>query len=256
MPNTKFTLMVGVEIANGQVEVLSHGEADDTHPYGDPVAAATRWLNEGAPWIHIADLDAAAGRGTNADEVAATVAACRSRAHIQLAGGIRDDASIAAALESGARKVVIDSAALADLDWISGILAKHDDRIAVAITAHANGIHAPDSPAHGRDVALVLDQLKAAGCRDYVVTDVDSKGVRKKSQRHVLDSVLQHTHANVVCCGGISRLQDLHALTELVPRGLSAAVVDRALYTGDFTLAEAVAALEARYDLYHWGPPS
>ena len=256
MSNAQFSLMVGVEIANGQVEVLKHGEADDTHPFGDPVAAATRWLNEGAPWLHIADLDAAAGRGDNGAQVAATVAAAKGRAHIQLAGGIRDDASLAAALATGARRVVIDTAALADLDWVAKVAANSDDRVAVGVTAHEKGLYAPDSPAHGLDVGGVLDQLRAAGCRSYVVTDVDANGLRHRSERRVLERVLQHTHAHVVSCGGISRLQDLHALTEVVPRGLSAVVVDRALYTGDFTLAEAIATLEPRYDLYYWGPPS
>ncbi len=255
MSNDKFTLIVGVEIANGQVEVLKHGEADDSHSFGDPVAAANRWINEGAPWIHIADLDAAAGTGSNADQVAATVAACKGRVHVQLAGGIRDDESLQAALGTGARRVVIDTAALANLDWVTKAVANHDDRVAIGVTAHDKGLYAPNSPAHGLDVGQVLDQLRGAGCNNYVVTDVDAKGLRHRSERHVLNLVLQHTHSHVVTCGGISRLQDLHALTEVVPRGLSAVVVDRALYTDAFTLAEAIATLEDRYDLYHWGPP-
>ncbi len=256
MSNAQFTLMAGVEIANGQVEVLNHGEADDTHEYGDPRAAAQKWVNAGAHWIHIADLDAAAGRGNNAAEVAQAIGACRGAAHVQLAGGIRDDASLAAALRTPARRVVTDAAALADLDWVARVGVNADDRVAVGITAHGAEIFAPGSGAHGLDLVTVLESLKAARCRNFVVTDVDSKGVRKKSQRHVLAAVLKHSFGHVVCCGGISYLQDLHALTELVPQGLSGAVVDRALYTEAFTFPEAAAALEARYDLYYWGPPS
>ncbi len=256
MSNAQFTLMVGVEIANGQVEVLSHGEADDTHQYGDPAAVTRKWVGEGALWVHIADLDAAAGRSHNQAEVAHAIEACRGAAHVELAGGIRDDASLAKALKTGARRVVIDAAALADLDWVASVVGDADDRVAAGITAHRSEIFAPGSDAHGLGLMDVLERLRAAHCRTYVVTDVDAKGVRKKSQRHVLTTVLEHTHGHVVCCGGISYLQDLHALTELVPRGLSSAVVDRALYTEAFTLPEAMAALEARYDLYHWGPPS
>lgn len=256
MSNAQFTLMVGVEIANGQVEVLSHGEADDAHQYGEPGAVTRKWVGQGAVWAHIADLDATAGHGSNNAEVAAAIAACRGAAHVQLAGGIRDDASLSKALGTGARRVVIDAAALTDLDWVAGVVGDADDRVAVAITAHHDEIFAPGSGAHGLDLVEVLERLKAAHCRNYVVTDVDAKGVRKRSQRHVLTTVLQHTHGHVVCCGGISYLQDLHALTELVPQGLSAAVVDRALYTEAFTYPEAVAALEARYDLFYWGPPS
>lgn len=255
MSNPPFTLMAGVEISNGQVEVLSHGEADDRQSYGDPVAAARKWIGQGAQWIHLADLDAAAGTGSNAALVAKVIQHCRGEAHIQLAGGIRDDASLEAAIGTHCRRVVLDAAALGDLDWVERAIAAHDDRVAVAITAHDQQIYAPGSSAHGADLNVVVERLKSAGCKNYVVTDVDSKGVRKKSQRHVLTAVMHHVHAHIVCCGGISRLQDLEALTEQVPHGLSAAVVDRALYTDGFSYTEALAVLEPRYDLYHWGPP-
>jgi phosphoribosylformimino-5-aminoimidazole carboxamide ribonucleotide (ProFAR) isomerase len=256
MSNAKFILMAGVEIANGVVEVLSHGEADDQHSYGDPVAAARKWIGQGSVWIHLADLDAAAGRGDNKGLIETVVRQNRGDAHIQLAGGIRDDASLASALELGCTRVVIDSAALANMNWVTSSIAAHGNRIGVAVTAHHEEIYAPGSDAHGLNLNEVLDALKAAKCPTYVVTDVDSKGVRKKSQRHVLTTVLSRAHGHVVCCGGISYLQDLHALTELVPQGLDAAVVDRALYTEAFSFNEATAALEPRYDLYHWGPPS
>lgn len=256
MSNAQFTLIAGVEIANGEVEVLSHGEADDRHSYGDPVAAARKWIGQGAQWIHLADLDAAAGKGDNTSLVLQVVSRCRTDARIQLAGGIRDDESLNAGLESGAHRVVIDAAALADMTWVAQAISRHGDRLGVDITAHREDIFAPNSPAHGLDLVTVLQELKAAHCPAYVVTDVDSKGVRKKSQRHVLTTVLGQAHGHVVCCGGISYLQDLHALTEQVPHGLAAAVVDRALYTDAFSFTEAVAALVPRYDLYHWGPPS
>ena len=255
MSQAPFTLMAGVEIANGQVEVLSHGEADDRHSYGDPVAAARAWVGQGAPWIHVADLDAAAGRGSNADLVAKVIDACRGQAHLQLGGGVRDDASLVAALKTGCRRVVIDAAALGNLTWVEDVLRSHDDHVGVAITAHEQRIFAPGSSADGVDLVEVLERLKAAECKAYVVTDVDSKGVRKRSQRQVLTTVLQQAHGHVVCCGGISRLQDLEALTEQVPHGLAAAVVDRALYTEAFSFSEALAVMVPRYDLYRWGPP-
>jgi phosphoribosylformimino-5-aminoimidazole carboxamide ribonucleotide (ProFAR) isomerase len=256
MSNAQFTLMAGVEIANGEVEVLSHGEADDRHSYGDPVAAARKWIGQGAQWLHLADLDAAAGRGDNSALILQVIDRSRKDAHIQLAGGIRDDASLGSAIKTGVTRVVIDAAALADMDWVASAIKTHDKRVGVAVTAHHEQIFAPGSNAQGLDLVTVLDGLKAAGCHNYIVTDVDSKGVRKKSQRHVLTTVLGRVNGHVVCCGGISYLQDLHALTEQVPHGLDAAVVDRALYTDAFSFTEATAALEPRYDLYHWGPPS
>lgn len=255
MSNAQFTLMAGVEIANGEVEVLSHGEADDRHSYGDPVAAARKWIGQGAQWIHLADLDAAAGHGDNRDLVAKVIEACGKDAHIQLAGGIRDEASLDEAVKTGCSRVVIDAAALADMAWVESAIKSHGKGVGAAVTAHHEQIFAPGSPAHGLDLISIVDALKAAGCANYIVTDVDSKGVRKKSQRHVLTTVISRAHGHVVCCGGISYLQDLHALTEQVPHGLDAAVVDRALYTDAFSFTEAVAALEPRYDLFYWGPP-
>ncbi|MFZ0322961.1 MAG: HisA/HisF-related TIM barrel protein [Actinomycetes bacterium] len=255
MSNAQFTLMAGVEISQGQVEVLSHGEADDRYSYGDPVAAARTWVGQGAQWIHLADLDAVEGTGDNARLVKQVLDHCRGQAHVQLAGGIRDDASLAAALDTSCARAVIDTAALSDLAWVEKAVAAGGKRVGVAITGHKDQVYAPGSDAHGADLYEVLERLKASGCSSYIVTDVDSKGVRKKSQRHVLDAVLAQAHGHVVCCGGISHLQDLHALTEEVPHGLAAAVVDRALYTGEFSYAEALAALVPRYDLYHWGPP-
>lgn len=255
MSNAQFTLMAGVEVANGRVEVLSHGEADDRTNFGDPVEAAKKWIGQGAQWIHVADLDAASGRGSNGELVDQVISACRGRAHVELTGGIRDDAGLKKALDAGCARVVIDTAALSDLTWVANAIATHDKRVGVAITAHRDGLYAPGSPAHGADLISVLDELKTAKCANYIVTDVDSKGVRKKSQRHVLDAVLRQVHGHVVCCGGVSYLQDLHALTELVPQGLDSVVVDRALYTEAFSFNEATAAIEPRYDLYHWGPP-
>jgi len=255
MSDAQFTLMAGVEIAAGQVEVLNHGEPDDRSGFGDPVAAAKKWIGQGAQWIHVADLDASGGRGSNPQLVHDVIGACRGKAHVQLAGGVRDDASLTSAIGTGVARVVIDTAALSDIDWVTQAITTHGNRVGVSITAHREGLYAPGSSAHGQDLISTLDALKAAHCACYVVTDVDSKGVRKKSQRHVLDAVLRQAHGHVVCCGGISYIQDLHALTELVPSGLDAAVVDRALYTDAFTFNEATAALEPRYDLYHWGPP-
>ncbi|HVQ88851.1 MAG TPA: HisA/HisF-related TIM barrel protein, partial [Actinomycetes bacterium] len=183
MSNAQFTLLAGVEIANGEVEVLSHGEVDDRYGYGDPVAAARKWVGEGALWLHLADLDAAAGTGSNARLVKQVIDHCKADAHIQLAGGIRDDASLDAALATGCTRVVIDAAALADLDWVEKAIATHDKRVGVAITAHDKHVFAPGSAAHGMDLVPVLQRLHAAHCPTYVVTDVDSKGVRKKSQR-------------------------------------------------------------------------
>lgn len=257
MSKQQFALIAGVEITQGQVGSLDHGDIDGRHLWGDPVAAAQRWAGEGAQWVHVADLDAAAGTGSNADVVARTVHAVRGRVRVEVAGGVRDQASLDRAFHVGADRVVLDPAALADPDWVAAAIHAHPGRIAAGITAHhEGGLVAPGSDVDGLSVDEVVERLRAAHCPAYVVTDVDAKGLRKSRDRHVLMAVCRDAPgAEVIAFGGITRLDDLHALADLAPHGVAGAVVDRALYTDAFTFAEAVAAIEPRFDMFFWGPP-
>jgi phosphoribosylformimino-5-aminoimidazole carboxamide ribonucleotide (ProFAR) isomerase len=244
-------LYVGIEISAGQVSVAGrHGP----EAAGDPVAVARSWVEQGAAWLHVADLDAAAGTGSNAEVVAHVVAAVGGHAHVQLAGGLRDDHSLAAAAHLGVRRLVIDAAALGDLPWVAGVIERHPARVAVDITAHADGIWAPGSPAHGAPLEPTLEALRAARCGVYVVTDVDGRGARHADERAVLRGIAAAGHGEVLARGGITRLEDLHALAGMTADGVHGAVLDDALLTGAFTLAEAEAAAEPRYDPYEWGP--
>ena len=251
MSTFQFTLIAGVEITQGQVGALKKGEIDTKHTYGDPVAAAGHFIGQGAQWLHLADLDAAGGDGDNAKLIHRIIAEYRRDAHLQLAGGIFDDATLAAALHTGCQRIVIDTAALADLAWVQRALTTHGERVAVDITAHGLGLYAPGTAAHGVDVAAVLAQL---GRGTFLATDVDAEGARKGSNRQVLAEVSAAARGHVIANGGIAHLEDLHHIVDLVPDGVTGAVVDRALYNGAFGFAEGLAAIAPRYDPYHWGP--
>jgi len=250
-----FTLLAGVEIAGGHLSALHHGQVDQAHSFGDPAEAARHFVGDGAHWLHVADLDAAAGTGDNRAVVTRILADCGSRAHVQLAGGIRDDASLRTALATGASRVVLETSALDDPAWVAAAVAAHPDRVVVGVTADHHRVYAPGSSLHGTDLAALLTTAHDTGARFFLVSDVDARGLRKSSERHALDSSIRALHGHVTSDGGVFRLGDLHALTELIPHGLDAVVVDAALYTGGFTFAEAVAALQERFDLFYWGPP-
>jgi len=250
-----FTLFAGIDVSDGQLSRLHHGEIDATHSFGDPLEAARHFVDAGATWLNVADLDAAQGTGSNLALIERIVRQCGTRAHVQVSCGVTDAASAKTALALGAARVVLDTAALADPDWVSSLVAAHHNRIVVAITSDHDQVYSPGSDLHGTSLDALLDIARGTHAQAFMVSDVDSRGIRKVSERNALDRVIRAMHGHVISDGGVFRLGDLHALTELVPHGLNGAVIDAALYTGGFTYAEAVAALQERYDLFFWGPP-
>lgn len=251
----RFDLIPAVDIADGQAVRLVQGAAGSEKSYGDPVHAAESWVEQGATWLHVVDLDRAFGRGSNADIVNRVVRGVSGRAHVEVAGGIRDDAALEAALASGATRAVIGTAALEDPDWVAAAIAAHGDRIVVSLDVRGTTLAARGWTEEGGDLFSTLERLDAAGCRRYIVTDVERDGTMHGANFHLLHKVVKHTRAPIIASGGISRLEDLHKLVDMVPHGIEGAIVGRALYDGAFTLAEAFAAIEPRFDMFQWGPP-
>lgn len=251
-----FALMPAVDIQQGSAVRLVKGAAGTETDYGDPVAAAKSWVDQGAGWLHVVDLDRAFGRGSNADIVAQVVAAVRDTVEVvEVAGGIRDDASLAAALATGATRVVIGTAALESPDWVASAIASHGDRIAVSLDVRGTTLAARGWTQEGGDLFETISRLDVAGCARYVVTDVDRDGTMEGPHFHLLHRVCKHTDRPIMASGGIAKLEDLHKLVEMMPDGIEGAIVGRALYDGAFSLADAIAAVQARFDFYQWGPP-
>jgi 1-(5-phosphoribosyl)-5-[(5-phosphoribosylamino)methylideneamino] imidazole-4-carboxamide isomerase/N-(5'phosphoribosyl)anthranilate isomerase len=247
------TLLPAVDVADGTAVRLVQGAAGTETAYGPPAEAAQQWVEQGATWLHIVDLDAAFGRGTNAELIASVVTHLRDRVHVELSGGIRDDDSLRWALSTGCTRVNLGTAALEDPDWTATVIADHGDRIAVGLDVRGHTLAARGWTQMGGDLWETLGRLDAAGCARYVVTDVAKDGTMTGPNFHLLRDVCAATDRPVVASGGIAHLEDLHTLA--VMPGIEGAIVGRALYDGAFTLAEAFAALEARYDPYEWGPP-
>src|SRR5438094_8303907 len=121
----KLELLPAVDVVEAQAVRLVQGEAGSETSYGDPLTAALAWQRAGAEWIHLVDLDAAFGRGSNRELLAEVTG--KLEVQVELSGGIRDDASLAAALATGCRRVNIGTAALENPDWCAKIIAEHGD---------------------------------------------------------------------------------------------------------------------------------
>ncbi|CAN5541651.1 bifunctional 1-(5-phosphoribosyl)-5-((5-phosphoribosylamino)methylideneamino)imidazole-4-carboxamide isomerase/phosphoribosylanthranilate isomerase PriA [soil metagenome] len=236
----KLVLLPAIDVADGQAVRLTQGEAGSETSYGDPVDAAADWTSQGAEWIHLVDLDAAFGRGNNHDAIRSVIKRVGSDALIELSGGIRDDASLEAALETGAKRINLGTAALENPEWAAQAIAKFGELIAVGLDVRGTTLAARGWTKDGGDLFEVLDRLEAAGCARYVVTDVTKDGTLQGPNLDLLRSVAERTDRPVVASGGISNLDDIAALRALVPLGVEGAIVGKALYAKAFTLAEAL----------------
>ncbi len=234
-------LLPAVDVAEGQAVRLVQGELGSETSYGSPLDAALQWQADGAEWIHLVDLDAAFGKGSNRDLLAEVVG--RLDVLVELSGGIRDDASLAAALATGCRRVNLGTAALENPQWCAQVVAEHGDRIAVGLDVRGTTLAARGWTEEGGDLFDVLERLERDGCDRYVVTDVTKDGTLTGPNLDLLRQVCARTEKPVVASGGVSSLEDLRAIAALTDIGVEGAIVGKALYAGAFTLPEALAAV-------------
>ena len=232
-------LLPAVDVADGKAVRLTQGEAGTETNYGDPVDAALEWAKQGADWIHLVDLDAAFGRGSNAGIIRKVIRQVRG-VQVEVSGGIRDDRSLEAALESGASRINLGTAALENPEWAADVIGRYGDVIAVGLDVRGTTLAARGWTQEGGDLWTVLGRLEEAGCSRYVVTDVTKDGTLKGPNLELLRDITSRTTKPVVASGGVSSLDDIIALRELVPLGVEGAIVGKALYAGAFTLAEAL----------------
>jgi 1-(5-phosphoribosyl)-5-[(5-phosphoribosylamino)methylideneamino] imidazole-4-carboxamide isomerase/N-(5'phosphoribosyl)anthranilate isomerase len=232
-------LLPAVDVADGKAVRLTQGEAGSETDYGSPLEAAQTWISAGAEWIHLVDLDAAFGRGDNRKVIQEVVDACVG-IKIELSGGIRDDASLEAALSAGATRVNLGTAALENPEWTEKVIARFGDQIAVGLDVRGTTLAARGWTQEGGELFDVLERLEQAGCARYVVTDVTKDGTLKGPNLGLLRQVMQKTNKPVIASGGISTLEDISALRELVPLGLEGAILGKALYAKRFSLEQAL----------------
>lgn len=236
--STRLELLPAVDVADGQAVRLVQGEAGSETHYGAPLDAALQWQADGAEWVHLVDLDAAFGRGSNTELLHEVVG--RLDVKVELSGGIRDDASLERALATGCTRVNLGTAALENPEWTSRVIGEFGDRIAVGLDVRGSTLAARGWTQDGGDLWEVLERLERDGCSRYVVTDVTKDGTMRGPNTDLLEQVCRAAQAPVVASGGISSLEDIAALTTLVSAGVEGAIVGKALYAGAFTLPQAL----------------
>ncbi|MFF0546998.1 bifunctional 1-(5-phosphoribosyl)-5-((5-phosphoribosylamino)methylideneamino)imidazole-4-carboxamide isomerase/phosphoribosylanthranilate isomerase PriA [Nocardia thailandica] len=238
-------LLPAVDVANGEAVRLVQGEAGSETGYGSPRDAALAWQQAGAEWVHLVDLDAAFGKGSNRDLIAGVIGELDVK--VELSGGIRDDDSLKAALATGCARVNIGTAAIENPEWCARVLGEYGDRIAVGLDVKLiDGewrLRGRGWVTDGGDLWEVLERLERDGCSRYVVTDVSKDGTLTGPNLDLLAQVANAAEAPVVASGGISELADLVAIAGLVEDGVEGAIIGKALYAGRFTLPEALAAV-------------
>lgn len=234
----RLELLPAVDIAGGQAVQLVQGIAGSGGRFGDPWEAAKAWQDQGAEWIHLVDLDAAFGRGNNRDLIDTIVG--RLDISVELSGGIRDAESLDAALATGCRRVNIGTAALEDPEWTGRVIGEHGDRVAIGLDVRGSTLAARGWTRDGGDLWETLERLDREGCARYVVTDVNKDGMLQGPNVDLLRRVCERTDRPVVASGGVSTLEDIRALRNLVAEGVEGAIIGSALYRGAFTLPDAL----------------
>ncbi|GGI13030.1 1-(5-phosphoribosyl)-5-[(5-phosphoribosylamino) methylideneamino] imidazole-4-carboxamide isomerase [Galliscardovia ingluviei] len=234
------TLLPAVDVRDGKAVRLRQGASGSETDYGSPLEAARSWYEQGATWIHLVDLDAAFGTGDNRAQLRDIVQELGTKVHIEMSGGIRDDVSLRAALDAGASRVNIGTAALENPQWTCAVIQEYGDRVAVGLDVRGTTLAARGWVKEGGDLFETIEMLNQAGCRRYVVTDVTRDGMMSGPNIELLRQVAQHTEAKVTASGGIAKLDDLRAINSLTQDGVDSAILGKSLYAKAFTLQQAL----------------
>ena len=235
---TRLELLPAIDVKGGKAVRLVQGELSAESQYGDPREVALEFLAAGAEWIHLVDLDAAFGIGTNAELLEEVIKSVDLR--VELSGGIRDDASLRRALATGCERVNLGTAALEDPEWTAKVISEFGDRIAVGLDVRGHTLAARGWTREGGDLFETIERLDRDGCSRYIVTDVAKDGTLTGPNLELLKEVCAATSKPVVASGGVSSLADLLAIKSLTGIGVEGSIVGKALYAGAFTLHEAI----------------
>lgn len=235
----RLILLPAVDVKDGQAVRLVQGALENETKYGNPLDAALDFQSAGAEWIHLVDLDAAFGIGSNAALLAEVVGALDVK--VELSGGIRDDQSLERALATGCARINLGTAALENPDWTAQVIAKYGEKIAVGLDVRGHTLAARGWTTEGGNLFETIERLDRDGCARYVLTDVAKDGTLTGPNITLLKEVAAATNRPIIASGGVSSLADLEALKELTGIGVEGAIVGKALYAGAFTLSEALA---------------
>jgi len=231
-------ILPAIDVRDGRAVRLVQGELSKESTYGLPVEVAQDFVSQGAKWIHLVDLDAAFGIGSNFELIRDVISSVDIK--IELSGGIRDDESLERALATGCSRVNLGTVAIENPEWTAKTLSKYGDRIAVGLDVRGHTLATRGWTEAGGDLFEMIAKLDSAGCSRYIVTDVTKDGTLTGPNLELLREVCAATNAPVVASGGISVLKDLAELRALTSIGIEGAIVGKAIYSGSFSLAQAL----------------
>ena len=231
-------LLPAVDVADGQAVRLVQGELGTETSYGSPLDAALAWQEQGAEWIHLVDLDAAFGKGSNRELLEEVTAKLDIK--VELSGGIRDDESLKNALATGAARINLGTAALEDPEWTAKVIAQHGDKIAIGLDVRGRNLAARGWTKEGGELIETLQRLDKDNAARYVLTDVTKDGTLQGPNTALLREILDYTKKPVIASGGIAQLSDIAELRQLTNIGVEGAIVGKALYAQKFTLKDAL----------------
>jgi len=238
-------LYPAIDIRDGKAVRLLQGDyARETVYDSDPVEAARRWIDEGAEFLHVVDLDGAkAGEPRNLEAIAGIA---KLGCPVQVGGGLRGSEAVARVLDCGVRRVVIGTAALRDPEFLDAVVAEHGERVVVSVDARGGKVSLSGwTEATEQDVAETVKELGERGVARFLCTEIDVDGTMEGPAVGELRRTAAGTSSQVIASGGVGTLADLEALAKLgvdAPN-IEGAIVGRALYERKFTVAEGTAAL-------------
>jgi phosphoribosylformimino-5-aminoimidazole carboxamide ribotide isomerase len=241
-------LIPAIDIRGGRAVRLVQGDYDRELEFdADPVAAARRWVDGGARWLHVVDLDGAKdGSPANLHHVERI--AKEAKVPIELGGGLRDSVAVEAAIDAGVQRVVLGTAALTNPELLNALVEVHGpDRVVVSIDARGGEVAVSGwTEGGGASPGAVARAMIDRGVRGFVYTPIEADGMLSGPSVEGLREISEcaaEAHAELIYSGGIGSTEDLEELAALDLPGLSGVIVGRALYEGRFTIAEGQAAL-------------
>ena len=239
-----FTLLPAIDLKGGQCVRLRQGRAEDATVYGgDPVAQAREWARQGAPWLHVVDLDGAfQGRPAHLNLIGAMVAA--AGIPVECGGGLRTDADLAAVLACGVRRAILGTRALEHVEDLAALAAKYGDRLAVGIDARDGFVQVKGWTETSRTAAADLARrAAAAGVQTLIYTDTATDGMLRGPNFAGTAELCAAVGpgCRVIASGGITTPVDIRRLRALGQPNLAGAIVGKALYEGRATVGELLA---------------
>jgi 1-(5-phosphoribosyl)-5-[(5-phosphoribosylamino)methylideneamino] imidazole-4-carboxamide isomerase/N-(5'phosphoribosyl)anthranilate isomerase len=231
-------ILPAIDIKAGRAVRLFQGELAKESNYGLPVEVAQEFSAAGASWIHLVDLDAAFGIGSNFELIQEVISSVDIK--VELSGGIRDDDSLKRALSTGCKRVNLGTAAIENPEWTAKVIGQYGEKIAIGLDVRGHILATRGWTEEGGDLFEMITKLDAAGCSRYIVTDVTKDGTLTGPNLELLREVCAATSAPVIASGGISVLQDLIDLRAMTGLGVEGAIVGKAIYSGAFSLAQAL----------------